>query len=335
MRSVSRHRPDNQHIVKLAGNVKQPVGKIVSNNLPEKSVAAPPSGPLLKDPTALAVENIEWLADRRHLRLVPPQALSDKRDVAGLAQILHPALDIVLPERCPSCGVITPPGGTFCGDCWHRLHFLVPPWCATCAVPFAYEQGDEVCCASCLSSPPHHDGIRAVVAYDDVSRQVALKLKYGGKIGLAKMIAAQMLRHLPDDRDGLIVAPVPLHWTRLWSRSFNQSALIGHELARISDLKFAPDLLFRTKRTPSMRGMSAKDRRKAVGKAFAFNPRWQNRIAGARIVLVDDVLTTGATSDGCIEALKKAGADWVQLFCWARALRGEAPSGAFPTGIDA
>ena len=202
-------------------------------------------------------------------------------------------------------------------------------------MPFAYEQGDDVRCASCLSSPPQHDGIRAVVAYDDVSRQVALKLKYSGKIGLAKMIAAQMLRHLPNDKAGLIIAPVPLHWTRLWSRSFNQSALIGQELARIAGLKFAPDLLFRTKRTPSMRGFSAKERRKAVGKAFAFNPRWQNRIADARVVLVDDVLTTGATSDGCVKALKKAGAEWVQLFCWARALRGEAPSDKYPAGIDA
>ncbi len=249
--------------------------------------------------------------------------------------MLRPALDIVLPERCPSCGVITPPGGTFCGACWQKLQFLVPPWCASCAVPFAYEQGDDARCAKCLSSAPQHDGIRAVVAYDDVSRQVALKLKYGGKIGLAKMIAAQMLRHLPEDRDGLIVAPVPLHWTRLWSRSFNQSALIAQELAKIGNLKFAPDLLYRTKRTPSLRGMSAKDRRRAVGKAFAFNPRWQSQVSAARVILVDDVLTTGATSDGCVKVLKKAGADWVQLFCWARVLHGEALTDTYELGMGA
>ena len=246
--------------------------------------------------------------------------------MAILAQMLRPALDIVLPKRCQSCGVITPPGGMFCGACWQKMHFLVPPWCATCAVPFAYEQVGDARCASCLATAPQHDGIRAVVGYDDVSRQVALKLKYGGKIGLAKMIAAQMLRHRPEDTDGMIVAPVPLHWTRLWSRSFNQSALIAQELARLANLKFAPDLLIRTKRTPSMRGMSGKERRKAVGKAFAFNPRWQSRVARARVVLVDDVLTTGATSDGCVKALKKAGVGWVQLLCWARALRGEAPT---------
>ena len=190
-------------------------------------------------------------------------------------------------------------------------------------VPFAFEQTDETRCASCLANPPSHEGIRAVVAYDDVSRQVVLKLKYGGKIGMAKMIAAQLLRHLPEDRSDIIITPVPLHWTRLWSRSFNQSALIGAELARLAQLPFVPDMLLRTERTPSLRGLSAKDRSKSVGNAFMLNPRWQGRINASRIILVDDVLTTGATSDGCIKTLKKAGADWVQLFCWARALRGE------------
>ncbi len=215
------------------------------------------------------------------------------------------------------------------------MRFLGPPWCATCALPFAYDQPDDTRCADCLVNPPHHDGIRAAVVYDDVSRQVVLKLKYGGKIGMAKMIAAQLLRHVPEDRTGLIVTPVPLHWTRLWSRSFNQSALIGRELARLADLPFVPDILLRTKRTPSLRGLASKQRRQTVGKAFALNPRWQGRIDGSNIILVDDVLTTGATSDGCITTLKKAGADWIQLFCWARALRGEAVSGDQPVMIDA
>jgi ComF family protein len=251
------------------------------------------------------------------------------------SRILKPALNFVLPERCPSCGTISSEGASFCSACWQRLHFMSPPWCSQCALPFAYDQGSGASCATCLAHPPVHDGIRAVVAYDDISKQVALRLKYGGKIGLAKMIAAQLTRHLPDDRQRLLVAPVPLHWTRLWSRSFNQSALIGKELARLGGIEFAPDLLLRTRRTPSLRGMAAKDRRRAVGRAFSVNPRWQGRAAGARIILVDDVLTTGATSDGCFKALKKAGADWMQLFCWARALRGEILTGREPVPLDA
>lgn len=255
--------------------------------------------------------------------------------MALIAHLLRPAVDFVLPERCPGCGVITPAGGRFCGDCWQRLHFLSPPWCSACAIPFDFAQSDQSRCASCLATPPLHDGIRAAVAYDDVSRQIVLKLKYGGKIGMAKIIAAQLLRHLPDDKSGLIITPVPLHWTRLWSRSFNQSVLIGKELARLSDLSFVPDLLVRNKRTPSMRGLSAKQRSRVVGKAFTINPKWKGRIDGANIILVDDVLTTGATSDGCVKALKKAGADWVQLFCWARALRGEENTPGPPMAIDA
>lgn len=202
-------------------------------------------------------------------------------------------------------------------------------------MPFAYEQDEAARCASCLARPPAHDGIRAAVAYNDVSSQVVLKLKYGGKIGLAKMIAAQLVRHLPAGDDRILVAPVPLHWTRIWSRSFNQSALIAKELARLGNLEFVPDLLLRTRRTPSMRGLSLKDRRRVVGKAFTLNPKWHSRISTLRVILVDDVLTTGATSDGCVKALKSGGADWVQLFCWARVLHGEAVTEWQPVSIGA
>ena len=215
------------------------------------------------------------------------------------------------------------------------MDFLAPPWCSSCALPFAFEQSGESRCATCLASPPVHDGIRAVVAYDEVSRQVVLKLKYGGKIGLAKMIAAQLVRHLPTEKEKVIIVPVPLHWTRLWSRSFNQSALIGRELARLGGLKFIPDLLLRTKRTPSMRGQSAKERRRAVGGAFEINPRYANKMSGTNIILVDDVLTTGATADGCVRLLKKTEVDWVQLFCWARVVRGETVAHHQPIAIDA
>lgn len=215
------------------------------------------------------------------------------------------------------------------------MQFLAPPWCSACALPFPFAQAEAARCATCLATPPLHDGIRAVVAYDDVSRQVVLKLKYGGKIGLAKMIAAQLLRHLPAEQEDIIITAVPLHWTRLWSRSFNQSVLIGRELARLGGLKFVPDLVLRTKRTPTMRGLSASERHRAVGRAFEVNPRYHDQLRSANIILVDDVLTTGATADGCIRTLKKAGAEWVQVFCWARVVRGEALVDSQPIAIDA
>jgi ComF family protein len=236
-------------------------------------------------------------------------------------KIIRPALDFVLPERCPSCGIITPAGGDFCSDCWSRLYFPTGPCCTTCDVPLPFLESEGQQCLACMANAPIHDGIKAAVAYGEVSRQVALKLKYGGKIGLAKVIASHLARHLPEQRDGLMVVPVPLHWTRLWSRSFNQSALIAQSLAQRNGLTYVPDMLIRQKRTPLLRGMAAKERRKILGKAFTLNPRWSDDIRGARILLIDDVYTSGATSDACIKVLKKAGADWVQLFCWARVLR--------------
>lgn len=244
----------------------------------------------------------------------------------SMTKIAETILDFALPERCPACGDISSDGNNFCAMCWPKIRFLNPPWCTGCASPFEYEQAQGVLCADCLSTPPQHDGIRAAVAYDTTSRQIALRLKYGGKIGLAKLIARHLVRHLPHERSDIIVTPVPLHWTRLWSRSFNQSALIGRELARLGDMEYCADLLKRTRRTPSMRGLSSKERRKVVGSAFIANPKHMPQIAGARILLVDDVLTTGATSNGCIKALKKSGASWVQLFCWARVVRGETVS---------
>lgn len=249
--------------------------------------------------------------------------------MVSLSQIWRAPVDLVLPERCPACGAITGEGGSFCGACWRQLHFLAPPWCAACALPFPFEQSEEQLCVNCLNNPPLHDGIRAAVAYNDVSRQVALRLKYGGKIGLARMIASQLARYLPTEREHLVVAPVPLHWTRLWARSFNQSALIAKALAADHGLEYAPDILIRTKRTPSLRGLSPKERKRAVGNAFTIHPKWSKRAKNLKVILIDDVLTTGATSDGCIKALRKAGASWVQLFCWARALRGE----ALPDGV--
>ncbi len=237
--------------------------------------------------------------------------------------LLRPMFDFVLPPRCASCGTITPSGGTFCIICWQKVHFLSAPWCASCGVPLPFETEEAQVCASCIAKPPRHDGIRAAVAYGEASSQIALKLKYGGKIGLAKMIAGHLARHLPEDQSGLIIAPVPLHWTRLWGRGFNQSALIARALAQDRAIRLIPDLVIRTRRTPLLRGLSQVERKRTVSKAFALNPKWAGKLKDARILLVDDVYTTGATTDACIKILKKGGASWVQIFCWARVLRGE------------
>jgi ComF family protein len=225
--------------------------------------------------------------------------------------IFYMMLNWVLPERCPCCGTITAAGGPFCLSCWQKLEFLGPRWCRGCPAPFDFDHGADAYCASCIAHPPRHDGIRAAV------------------------IAQQLLRHLPDDTGQVIITPVPLHWTRIWSRSFNQSALIGKHLAALTGIAFVPDILLRHKRTPSMRGLDHKRRRQAVGSAFALHPKYKGKLKGRKIILIDDVLTTGATSDGCVAVLKRGGADWVQIFCWARALRGGVPQADAPILFDA
>lgn len=177
-------------------------------------------------------------------------------------------------------------------------------------------------CGSCLADPPVHDGVRAAVAYGDVARDLALKLKYGGRVWLAGLLAGHLQRFLPEDRAGLIIAPVPLHWSRLWVRGFNQSALIAvalHKRAGEGTVAI-PDLLVRHKRTPPLRAMNPGQRARTVAGAFRVHRLHAARLNGARVILIDDVFTSGATANACVRALRRAGAAWVQVVCWARVL---------------
>jgi ComF family protein len=229
-------------------------------------------------------------------------------------------LDFALPERCPSCGAMASNGGAFCQACWDQLVFLGSPCCESCDLPLPYATQNAQKCAECLTNPPRHDGIKAAVAYGDIARHVALRLKYAGRIGLARMIAGQLLRHVRDlPRDALLV-PVPLHWTRLWARSFNQSVLIAREISAFSGHHLCPDLLRRTRRTTPLGGLSGKARRDMVSGAFALNDKRGALLKGRHILLVDDVYTSGATTDACIRVLKKGGASAVTILCWTRVL---------------
>jgi len=236
-------------------------------------------------------------------------------------QSAGPVLDFVLPPRCPSCGEIVADQHSFCPECWQGIHFLGDPCCARCGLPFAYDLGPDAMCGGCHADPPPFHRARAAMAYGPVARTIALRLKYGRRIGLARLAARFMIRHVEsDDPSALLFVPVPLHRWRLWWRGFNQSALIANALAALAGATAANEALVRSVRTPPLRRMSASKRRKLVRNAFAIGDGQAGRIAGRHVILVDDIWTTGATASACAKVLKRAGAARIDLLCWSRVL---------------
>jgi ComF family protein len=248
-----------------------------------------------------------------------PKVLEARALALRLAQTL---LDFALPPRCPGCGTITEEPHLFCFECWSGLDFLGPPCCARCAHPFEYDAGEAALCGACSAAPPDYDQLRAAVVYGEISRKVALRLKYGGRPGHAETLARLMQRHLVRPGE-TILAPVPLHRWRIWKRGYNQAALIAGALARRTGAQIRLDLLERIKSTPPLKGRNPRQRREALAGAFRLSDRYKEEVRGRSLILVDDVYTSGATANACARILKRAGAARVDVLCWARVVRSD------------
>ncbi len=271
--------------------------------------------------------------------MVQTEGTTGVRAAAGLLQPLARALDLVLPPRCLGCGVLVEDQGALCPACWSGITFLAEPLCRRCGLPFAYDGaagdgavrggavGAELECGACLAEPPPFERARAVMRYDNGSRPLLLGFKHGDRTEAAAPYAAWMARSgraLVAAAE--IVAPVPLHWRRLFSRRYNQAALLARALARAENLTNGglvevPDLLLRRRATPSQGRLTRSERQRNVAGAFAANPRRADLLKGRRLLLVDDVMTTGATVAACSRAALKAGAAAVDVLVLARALK--------------
>ncbi|MWV27979.1 ComF family protein [Aurantiacibacter rhizosphaerae] len=205
-----------------------------------------------------------------------------------------PLVDLIYPPRCPLCGDAIAAQSGLCTPCWSTLE-----------IPAQDSAQDS-------------DGVAAATIYNDTARQLVLNFKHGRKIALAPMMARQIASRLGELEGEWLAVPVPLHRIRLWQRGFNQSALIARELCKVTKARLLVDALLRPRRTPSLGGLGRAERARVLDGAIVPNPARIKRLAGARILLVDDVLTSGATTDACKVALRQAGAAQIRIACFSR-----------------
>jgi ComF family protein len=236
------------------------------------------------------------------------------------SNVVKAALDLLFPPLCIACrGPVAEAG--FCAACWSAVTFLDGPGCACCGLPFAVALEGDTLCAGCLANPPAFDKARAIMAYDDNSSRAILALKHADRLDLVPGFSRWLSRtgrFLLEDSD--LIVPVPLHRFRLWRRRYNQSAELARRLAGNWQRLYDPFALIRSRATASQGAMAgAKARRRNVLGAFQVPD--PDRIKGKRVLLLDDVLTTGATVQACARALKRAGAERVHVLVLARVVK--------------
>lgn len=238
-----------------------------------------------------------------------------------LSSALKPLVDFVYPPRCPLCGEGIAAGPGLCAACWETLEFPGEPACSRCQTPLSQFDADGVCHA-CLAQPPRHSGIVAAVLYNDPARQLVLRFKHGGRIGLARLMGQLIASRLSSAPTDAILIPVPLHRTRLWVRGYNQSALLASSIAHHTGHSVMVDALQRTRATPKLGGLGRMARAHTLRGTIRVHPSAIAALEGCDVILVDDVLTSGATTGECARVLLNAGARSVRVACFARVIEG-------------
>jgi ComF family protein len=247
--------------------------------------------------------------------------ISNAADAVGQA-----ALNLLMPPQCPVTGEAAAAPGKLSPAGWTALHFIERPFCGRCGIPFSAEYGESVECPACIAEPPVFDRARAALSYNEAARKVVSGLKFSDRMEYAGMLGGWMARAGAGfvTRETLIM-PVPLHWRRLMARRYNQSALLARSVGETSCARVLLRGLRRTRPTPPQKEIpSVEARRRNVAGAFAVDEKYRAAVKGEHIVLIDDVLTSGATASACARALKQAGASQVDVLVLARVVKGGA-----------
>lgn len=231
---------------------------------------------------------------------------------------------LLFPPVCAGCRRIVATPGTLCSFCWPRLRFLEQPWCAVLGTPFTHDMGEGAISPAAIASPPPFARARSAVVYSGVARQMVQALKFHDRTEMAPWMARWMMRagaELIAEAD--VVVPVPLHRRRFFWRRYNQSAELARAVCALSGRRFAPDALVRIKATRQQVGLGAREREENVRGAFRVLPEADIEVRGRRILLVDDVYTTGTTVSAAARSLRRAGAGAVDVLTFARVLPGD------------
>ncbi|WP_170418240.1 ComF family protein [Ruegeria atlantica] len=235
-------------------------------------------------------------------------------------QRIQTAVALIYPPRCMGCGDLTEADFGLCGSCWRETPFIGGVVCESCGVPLpGMSDGHRIECDDCMAAPRPWQDARAALLYKGKARSLILALKHGDRPELARPAARWLARAGQElFREGMLVAPVPLHWSRLLKRRYNQSALLAQHLGKEVGLEVCPDLLLRRRRTSVLDGKTAVERVETLENAIIAHPKRKTRMQGRDILLVDDVMTSGATLAACARVCVASGANHIFVLTLAR-----------------
>ena len=241
--------------------------------------------------------------------------------LARMRALARGAADVVLPPRCAACGEATGAHDAVCADCWSALRFIAAPVCAVLGTPLPAGSAPGTLSAPAIAAPPPFVSMRAACRYDGAARRLVTAFKYADRLECAKLIARLMARVGAEAIDASdVCVPVPLHWSRMLARRYNQAAEIARRLCADAGLAYMPAALKRIRRTRQQVGLKPAERALNVTGAFAVPAHLHHLVAGRRVLLVDDVYTTGATVAAASRALTRAGAGEVRVLVFAMRL---------------